>query len=126
MNGNMIVVYSDGQMVGAVKGNDIVTQAGVLETSMPDDGIWRTFYAARKTWMLSCNYLLLSSAGMASLLTVGSTNTLVVRGRDGVGVTGIGILVECHITAVKGNLATGSFRWQGTGALTAVTPSVEE
>ena len=60
------------------------------------------------------------TSGVKDVLNVGTTYTLAFKERgaaDSAGVSGSAILTTCKISAIRGNLVTGSFVFQGTGAL---------
>ena len=54
---------------------------------------------------------------LGNLLSVGSSYTLIIKKRNGSGVTGSAILQSMEIAATQGNLATGSWKFAGNGSL---------
>jgi hypothetical protein len=66
-------------------------------------------------------WLVLANTDVRKVLLAGSAVTIKIKGRgaaDSSGVTGSAILKTCKISAVRGNLATGSFTFVGNGPLT--------
>ena len=121
MNGNDIIVYKGGTAIAGAKSAEISTSVGTIEVASATSGEWRERIAGRKEWTLSCGYLVAANENVRNLLTVGSSYTIMVKGRgadDSTGVTGTAILTKCVITANRSNLVQGSFQFQGSGALT--------
>lgn len=121
-NGNDIIIMKDSTAIGAVKSNDISTKADTIEVSSPTNGQWRDYIIGRKDWSFSVSYLVLTDADMLELLSVGTVYTIKIGGRNASAanrLTGSAILNTCKITATRGNLAQGTFQFQGSGALVA-------
>lgn len=122
-NGNNILIYVGGSLVAGTRSDEIQTDAGLIEISSPDTGDWAAFIAGRKTWAFSQSWLLPAAADLSRLLQVGTTVTIRIVGRgESLGLTGSAIVRTCKITNTRGNLANGSFAFQGTGPLTQETP----
>ena len=120
INGNNILVYLGGTAIAGMRSHDIEANCEMIEVSSPTTGAWRKYIAGRKEWNIIVNYLVLASSDVRDLLTIGTTYTLKVKGRndsDGYGVTGTAILKTCKITATRGNLVQGSFQFVGISAL---------
>ena len=108
VNGNNIIVYMGGTAI-----------AGTISSST--DGGWLHQIAGRKEWSLTTSFLVLADSDVRKALLVGSTVTLKFKGRnatDANGLSGSAIIKTCKISAIRGNLATGSFAFEGTGPLT--------
>jgi predicted secreted protein len=103
----------------AVKSQDIKTHCDAIEKSSETQQTWREFTAGRKDWSLTVTYLLLTAAKVKDLLMVGQTFGVVVQKiNDNTNkVTGTAILTDVQQTSTVGNLATGSFTFQGSGPL---------
>ena len=103
----------------AIKSQDIKTHCDAIEKASETQQTWREFVAGRKDWSLSVTYLLLTAAKVKDLLMVGQTFGVVVQKiNDNTNkVTGTAILTDVQQTATVGNLATGSFTFQGSGPL---------
>lgn len=128
-NGNNILVYSGSTLIACTKSNEVQTDCDTIEVSSPMQGSWETFITGRKKWSVTVSYLVVDDSvlgisggtGVRDLLQVGNTFTLHFKNRssnDSSGVSGTAILKTVKINAVRGNLATGSFQFLGTGALT--------
>ena len=127
MNGNHILVYNNGSLIGASKSCDLQTDAETIEKSSPTSGQWREQVTKRKRWSVTVNYLLFygSSLGvvgggtLADILQGGNSFYLTIgtRGGGSSSLSGYATLTSCRITATRGNLATGSFVFTGNGAL---------
>ena len=120
VNGNNILIYKGGTAIAGVKSNEIQVGCETIEISSPATGAWRQYIAGRKEWSVNVGYLVLATSGVRDVLNVGTTYTLAFKERgasDSAGVSGSAILTTCKISAIRGNLVTGSFVFQGTGAL---------
>lgn len=121
-NGNNILIYVGGSLVAGTRSDEIQTDCGLIEISSPSNGEWAAYIAGRKTWAISQSWLLPAAADLSRLLQVGTTVTIRIVGRGAsAGLTGTAIVRTCKITNTLGNLANGSFAFQGTGPLTAET-----
>ena len=58
MNGNHILVYNNGSLIGASKSCDLQTDAETIEKSSPTSGQWREQVTKRRRWSVTVNYLL--------------------------------------------------------------------
>ena len=117
--GNNILVYLNGTAIAGTKSNEIQTDCDMIEVTNHNSAQWRQFLAGRKQWTVNTAFLVLSASDTQKLLNIGTTYTLQFRDRSGSSILqGQAILKTCKISAVRGNLATGSFAFQGTGSLT--------
>ena len=120
MLGNDVIVYVGGVAVAAAKSCSIDVKSEVIEVASPDTGTYRKYIAGRKSWNVSVNYLVTDIS--SDILTVGTTVTLKFGPRGSQGnMTGSAIVRECNVSGARGNIATGSFRFEGISALTAVS-----
>ena len=120
MNGNNIIIALDGEPIAGTKSNDMKSSCGTIETASPDTGEWKTYIAGRKDWSVNTTFLVLSEAGVAALLNVGTEYTLTIESNTAGGVThleGRALMTACQVTATKGNIMTGSFSFVGNGEL---------
>ena len=126
LNGNTILVFKriDGVMtpIAATRSVDAQSSAEVIEVSDPTQGEWRKYITGRKSWSVTVNWLVLqyglgtNNASLTEILNVGETYELMVSSRSGSGgFWGSVILTNVRITATRGNLAQGSFTFQGSG-----------
>jgi predicted secreted protein len=121
INGNNILILMDGHAKAGTRTNEIQSDCEIIEIASYDVADWKTLIPGRKSWSFTVGFLLLENANVRRLLSVGSTYTIVIKGRDASEadwLTGEAILKTCKIAATRGNLATGSFSFTGTGPLT--------
>ena len=121
INGNNIIITVDGHAVAGTRSNEVQCESEIIEISSSSDKDWKAVIAGRKSWSFTVGFLLLENANVRRLLSVGSKYTIIIKGRDASGaeqLTGEAILKTCKIAATRGNLATGSFSFTGTGPLT--------
>ena len=115
----MFIVKATGLNIYGAKSDDIEVVCGTNEVVSPTQGNWREFIAGRKEWQLTTNYLVQSTGNeIDKVLNVGVKYP--VRFIDNTSLSelrGYAILVSAKISAIKGNLVTGSFQFKGTGAL---------
>lgn len=122
MTGNdIIVILSQGGTAmasTAIKSQDVKTDSDVIEKASSTQQDWREYVAGRKSWQMTVSYLVLTSAKILDLLKVGETFTITMRERSAQsGVTGTAILKSVGQVFSVGNLAQGSFSFQGSGPI---------
>lgn len=123
--GNDIVImegstsYGGGTLLGVMKSCELTVTTETIETCSSSSSEWRTFVTGRKEWSMSSNHLV--TAIYSHVMKVGDTVIIQFKnrsnGRDYV--YGTAICTESNVTGTRGNLATGSFKFKGTGALTS-------
>ena len=126
VNGNDILIYLGSDAIAGVKSNDIDSDVDLIEVASNTSGTWKAHIAGRKSWGFTVSYLVVAAQGVQALLSVGTSYTILVKGRgssDSTGVTGSATLKACKITATRGNLVQGSFTFEGNGPLVAGTAS---
>jgi len=119
--GNNILVYMNGTAIAGTKSDELHVDSDTIPVASATDQDWEHAIAGRKKWGLNVGWLVLANADVRKVLLAGSTVTIKIKGRgaaDSSGVTGSAILKTCKISAVRGNLATGSFAFVGNGPLT--------
>lgn len=122
--GKNIIVLADNKVICGTKANTIQCGCETIEIADANDGEWVHKVAGRKTWSVTVSFLLVaaSSGNMAvnirNLLSVGSSYTLVIKPNGGSGVTGTALLTSMEVQGAVGSLATGSWKFEGNGALT--------
>lgn len=122
MNGNKIILTKDGVAVGALVSHDVQTEGDTMEVAGATQGDYREFIPGRKTWVMTATCLVISSAIFANLLQAGNTFSLKSTDRQlENNVHGRARLEECRITAHRGNLVQGFFRFKGIDYLFART-----
>ena len=120
INGNNILIYLGGTAIAGTKSNEIQTDCDMIEVTNPSSGAWRQYVAGRKEWTVQTSFLVTAVTNIRQLLNVGTSYTVVFKDRastSGASVTGTAILKTCKISAIRGNLVTGSFSFQGTAGL---------
>ena len=120
INGNNIFVTLGCTIIAGTRSNEIQTDCDMIEISNPNSGDWRQYMAGRKDWSVQTSFLVTNVTNIRQLLNIGTSYNLVFRDRNstsGASVSGTAILKTCKISSVRGNLVTGSFAFQGTGAL---------
>ena len=119
--GNNILVFMNGQAIAGTKSDEIQVDCETIEIASATDQAWTHYISARKSWSLTVGWLVLANTDVRKALLVGSTVTIKIKGRgdtDANGLQGSAIIRTCKITAVRGNLAQGSFAFVGNGPLT--------
>ncbi len=118
-NGGMFVVKATGLNIYGAKSDDIEVVCGTNEVVSPTQGNWREFIAGRKEWQVTTNYLVQSTGNeIDKVLNVGvKYDVQFIDNTSGHMLGGEAILVSAKISAIKGNLITGSFQFKGSGAL---------
>ena len=120
MNGNNIIIKLNGTAIAATKSNEWETQCETIEVSSPTQGVWRDYIAGRKGWSVTTGFLVLAEADVQQCLNIGTSYTLTFCDNNANGtvrLTGTAILQTCRITATRGKLCEGSFKFTGSGAL---------
>lgn len=119
--GNNVIVYMNGIAIAGTKSDEIQVDSDTIPVASATDQEWDHAITGRKKWSLNVGWLVLANTDVRKVLLAGSVVTIKIKGRgeaDSSGVTGSAILKTCKISAVRGNLATGSFAFVGNGPLT--------
>lgn len=117
IHGKDLIVLLDGTAIAASKTCTVSMKSGTIEISSPNSGGSREYVADRTTWEVTVGQLVTDYT--AGLLSVGRSYTLALY--DGTArLAGTAICTEYKVTATKGNLMQGSFKFQGTGTLAVV------
>jgi predicted secreted protein len=119
--GNNIIVFMNGTAIAGTKSDEIQVESETIEVASETDQEWVHRIAGRKSWSLNVGWLVLANQDVRKVLLTGSVVTIKIKGRgasDASGVTGSAILNTVKITAIRGNLAQGSFAFVGNGPLT--------
>mgnify|MGYP002627509945 CR=1 FL=1 len=118
---DIIVVISQNNTALAstrIRSHDIQTKVDTIEKASSSQQSWKEYIAGRKDWSITVSYLVLAAAKIADLLKVGQTFSITVKDSGSTtSVSGTAILTSVKQTATVGNLAQGSFTFQGSGAL---------
>ena len=119
--GNNIIVLMGGTAIAGTKSDELKVDCKTIEIASASDQGWVHYLAGRKSWSLNVGWLLLANTDVRKALQVGTSVTIKFKGRgatDASGLSGSAIIKTCKITAVRGNLAQGSFAFVGNGPLT--------
>ena len=128
INGNNIIIYSNitgtTKAIAATKSNSITTDCETIPIASPNTGDWEAKIAGRKSWSISTSFLVgyySADNSVYRLLDIGKTIIISIRYRSANEniemLRGTAIVKQCRIDAAKGNLAMGSFTFEGSGAL---------
>lgn len=121
LHGEQIKVYMNGSAVALSKSCDIEVSCDTEEVASPTSSNWREFLAGRKDWNINVSVLLSS---VSTLVTaVGNTVTLTF-GTQPDQMTGSAIVQSTKMTATKGTLAQGAWKFKGSGALAQVINNI--
>ena len=119
--GNNIIVFMGGTAIAGTKSDELQVDCETIEIASATDQGWTHYISGRKSWSLTVGWLVLANTDVRKALTVGSSVTIKIKGRnatDANGLQGSAIIRTCKITAIEGNLANGSFAFIGNGPLT--------
>ena len=114
IHGRNLIVSVGGEALAAAKSCELDIKADTIEVSDSAQGSFKTFIGGRKSWSVSCGCLVLAVGVNVSML--GSTVTLTF-GVDNDTVSGDAIVTGWKCSGAWGNLANGSFSFQGSGEL---------
>lgn len=119
-NDIIMICNSDANIVACTKTHDITVTCDEIEISSPSQGQWREYIAGRKTWEITTSWLLVSQGFSAQMLKPGTSLSITIGSRTASGdrLTGTVLVTQAKVTATRGNLVQGSFRFKGTGSLT--------
>ena len=123
VNGNNILIYAtyngSTQAVAATRSLSVQIGAEMIEIASPDSGEWRAYLAGRKNWAINVGWLVSAISDIDKLLLAAQQVTIRIVGRGQTyGLTGTALVQTARIDSNVGNLANGSFVFQGTGPLT--------
>lgn len=121
VKGNNIIVLMNGVAIAGTKSDELQVDCETIEIASSTDQGWAHYISGRKSWSLKVGWLLLANTDVRKALQVGTSVTIKFKGRgatDASGLSGSAIIKTCKITAVRGNIAQGSFAFVGNGPLT--------
>ena len=119
--GNNIIVYMGGTAIAGTKSDELKVDCETIKIASATNQDWEHIIAGRKSWSLNVSWLVLANTDVRKALLVGSSVTIKFKGRnatDANGLQGSAIIKTCKFTAIRGNLAQGSFTFAGNGPLT--------
>lgn len=106
-------------LIAAAKSCAIHKSGDVLEKASASSPTEREFEPGRTAWSIDLAYLV--TTGTDGMLLVGTKYLVKVAVSNSVVLQGYAICTTCDIQATMGNLASGSIKMQGTGALAPPT-----
>lgn len=122
LHGRNLVLSLGGTAVAASKECSLSVSADTLETASATQGSWRSYIAGRKDWKISATHFITSSNDInTSVLRVGSSYSVTLTDGAGHTLSGTAICTQCDIGGSVGDLVSGTFTLQGSGALTGTT-----
>ena len=122
MNGNNIIITKNGTAIAAVKAHEIQSGCQTIPISSATDGEWEHSMVGRKNWSVNVNYLVLAVSQLDGVLETGDVVTIVIKDRNATkSVSGSAICIACKQSYSRGNIANGTFQFQGTGPLSSGT-----
>ena len=110
-----------GVAIAGTKSDELQVDCETIKIASATDQGWTHYISGRKSWSLTVGWLVLANTDVRKALLVGSSVTIKFKGRnatDANGLSGSAIIKTCKITAIRGNLAQGSFTFAGNGPLT--------
>ena len=127
LKGNDIYVMRNGQAIAGSSSDELTVGCATIPISSPDTGQWEAAIAGRKSWSLTVGFLLFNANYMTRRAnSVGDKVTIRIKPRVGTEhesdyeLVGDAIITNFKVTATRGNLAQGTFQFQGTGPLEMV------
>lgn len=135
--GRNIFISADGTTspIAGTRSDEIRTSVETIEISSPTSGQWKERVAGRKDWSFTVNWIVAASTEatgtkLVNLLNVGTTYNIKVCERSGSSVvvilTGTAICKTATVTGTIGNLAHGTFQFEGNGPLAEPVPTESE
>lgn len=122
-NGNELIIALGGTPIACARSAQITNQCETIEIASASQNTFRKFIAGRAEWKVSVGRLVAAVSDVGTdLLRVRTTYTLAVVDRsNNIIVSGQAICTSADVQATRGSLATGSFQFQGTDALSTPT-----
>ena len=103
------------------KSNEIQVESEKITISSPNTGQWKEHIVGRKEWGFTVSWLFGNTTDIKNLLMIGNDYTITVYGRVGSAITpmlqGTATCMTAKATLTRGNLAQGSFSFDGNGPL---------
>ena len=130
IHGRNILIYQNGVAIAASKSCEIRVGCEKIPIASPDTGDWEDNIAGRKSWTVRMNRLVTSvtdhlmNVGSRVRLTFGVVDNNLHLGADRL--TGYAICDDATVTGNVGNLASGSFVFDGCGGLEKVMVNLRD
>lgn len=124
IHGRNIKIFSGSSaLVAAAKSCTIHCQGDTFETASASSAKAKTYTPGRTSWTIDIGHLLNSSEPTGKLLEVNDIVSIKVMNDSNQLLQGTAIIIDANISAVEGNLGTGSCKLLGTGELSAPSNS---
>lgn len=123
LNGRNLIVKSNGVAIACARSCELDIDSEVIEVASPSSGRSKEYIAGRKSWSVNVGHLVKVGTNKDNLRSAiampGQTVTLVFCVEDGLMYKweGSAICTKAKLTGTIGNLAQGSFSFQGSGEL---------
>ena len=130
IHGRNILIYQNGVAIAASKSCEIHVACEKIPIASPDTGDWEDNIPGRKNWSVRLNRLVTSvtdhvlNASNRVRLTFGVVDARLNLGADRL--TGYAICTDATVTGNVGNLATGSFVFDGCGGLERIMVNLRD
>ena len=125
LQGKNLIIVVNSSVIAAAKSCTLNVDCEKIKVSSPTDGQWEHVIAGMKSWSLSTSHLVKADRESDTpirdaVARVGQTYTIRVQvnGLTHDLLTGSAICHAFQVTATKGNLMQGSFKFTGSGPLT--------
>lgn len=124
LKGNDIIVILNGEAIAATKSDELQVGCESIPISSPTTGDWTDVIAGRKSWTLTTGFLIANQLRFFDGIDmVGMYVILRIKHRTGTTwYEGTALCTQFRVTATRGNLAQGSFAFQGKGKLELTEP----
>lgn len=124
LKGNDIIVILNGEAIAATKSDELQVGCESIPISSPTTGDWTDAIAGRKSWSLTTGFLIANQLKFFDGIDmVGMYVILRIKHRTGTTwYEGTALCTQFRVTATRGNLAQGSFAFQGKGKLEFTEP----
>jgi len=109
-------------VIAGTRSEEIQVGTELIEISSPTSGQWREYLAGRSEWSFTTSFLVMASSQVQDLPKSGTKVNVSIVTNEGTATVvllqGEAFIKSAKQTFTLGNLAQGSFQFQGTGALT--------
>lgn len=123
LQGNNLIIKVGNTAIAKAKSCTIDLNVDTSEVCAMNHADWKAHITKRKGWSVSCNHLVTVEGWKSDILLHGSVVTLTMEVRDDTSGSFIGsaIVESVQVNARRGALASGGFKFLGTGSLALVT-----
>lgn len=122
MLGKDLIIYCGQDPIAAAKSCDVDVKSDLQEVTAPGGDGWMMYYNGRKSWSVTVNVLVV--AFTEAVFHVGDTVRLSWANTGATRLTGLAVVAQCHLSGVKGRMATGSFKFTGASVIETLTNQI--